>query len=110
MQHALELVAFSQEAEEQAGKPSSPHSVNIRGPDVLQAPLAVATPAPSVWKPVLPTSSAKQASAIRAEVASQKRVQKEILSTDAIKEVSARGEVTTLQTRQPMLALPRDNI
>jgi len=44
---------------------------------------------------VSPTSSTAQASVIRAEVASRKRDQKDISSTDAIREASARGEATT---------------
>jgi hypothetical protein len=38
--------------------------LNIRNADVIHARPAVAIPAPLVWKPVLPTTSATQASAI----------------------------------------------
>ena len=95
VQRALALGACSPEAEARAGKASSSNSSSIKGVDVVQAPPAVADPAPSVWKPVSPTSSAAQASAIRAEVTSRKRDQKDISSSDAIKEASARGEATT---------------
>jgi len=95
VQRALALGACGQEAEAQAGKASSSDSASIDAVDVVQAPLAVADPAPSVWKPVSPTSSAAQASAIRAEVASRKRDQKDISSSDAIKVASTRGEATT---------------
>jgi len=95
VQRALALGACSPEAEARAGKASSSNSSSIKGVDVVQAPPAVADPAPSVWKPVSPTSSAAQASAIRAEVASRKRDRKDISSSDAIKEASARGEATT---------------
>jgi len=81
--------------EARAGKANSPDSASISGADVVQAPPAVAAPAPSVWKPVSPTSSAAQASAIRAEVASRKRDWKDISSCEAIKEASARAEATT---------------
>jgi len=55
-------------AEGRVGKASSPDLV-MRKTDKMHAPPVVAAPAPSVWKPVLPTSSAAQTSASRAEVA-----------------------------------------
>jgi len=64
VQHALVLEACSQEAEGQAGKASSADSA-IRNADVIHARPAVAAPAPLVWNPVTPTTSAAQASAIR---------------------------------------------
>ena len=94
VQRAQALGACSQEVEGRAGKANSPDSA-IRRADVVHAQPAVAAPAPSVWKPVSPTSSTAQASVIRAEVASRKRDQKDISSTDAIREASARGEATT---------------
>ena len=64
VQHALVLEACSQEAEGQAGKASSADSA-IRNADVIHARPAVVAPAPLVWNPVTPTTSAAQASAIR---------------------------------------------
>ena len=95
VQRALGMGVRSPEAETRAGKASSSNSSSINGVDIVQAPPSVVDPSPSVWKPVSPTSSADQVSVIRAEVASRKRDGKDISSSDAIKEASARGEPTT---------------
>jgi len=66
---AAQASASRAEADEgRAGKARS-SDLDMRGVNEMHAQPAVATPAPSVWKPVSPTSSAAQASASRAEVA-----------------------------------------
>jgi len=69
VQRALVLGASSQEAEGRAGTARSQDSV-IRMADVMHAQPVVIAPASFVWKPVLPTSSAVQASAFCSNVVS----------------------------------------
>ena len=75
---------------------------------------AVAVPVPFVWKPVLPTSRAAQASAFRAEVASIRPflVQRALVMGASNQEVKERaeGEFSGLDMRRSVLMALIDSL